>query len=151
MLSKATLERQERRYRWAHDHRKQILVFGIVFSVVGCGAVVAAAIDGVSVAGIVGPIVPEAVLLVSLRKAQAKEPDPRKALAAPRAHALRWQGLLEDGSLDPHPDIVETLAGLPSWMVTVLAVLELTIGAAIVVGVVVGVGLSVTRGLHGAW
>jgi hypothetical protein len=129
-----------RRVCWVRSHRGRLLLAILCFE-----AVLAAALVVVSESWVFIGTFTVAPVLFAGRNWLGQRPGANELTALLRIQSLRWQGLRPDGSLDPEPDRLTTLAALPPGAIAVLALVEIAVGVAIGALVLGLLALAVTR------
>lgn len=132
--------RRIRRVRWVRSHRGRLLLAILCFE-----AVLAAALVVVSESWVFIGTFTVAPVLFAGRNFLGEAPGADELIGHARIQSLQWHGLRPDGSLDPEPNRLWTLAALPPGSITVLAVVEIAVGVAIGALVLGLLALAVTR------
>jgi hypothetical protein len=126
--------------RWVRAHRVAILVGIVAFE----AAVVTAVIIGTGFILVVDGVFAPPFICAARMWAKRRLPDELQIYMR-RTGTLAWNGLRPDGSLEPAPDRLLTLAALPAWAIAALATIELGLIMSGVVGLIFLFALAIAR------
>ena len=140
ILSDEWAQRRLTRVRWVRAHRVQTLGGIVLFE----AAVAAAVIIGIGFIPVIDCLF-IAPVMFGVRMWTKRRPPDDLQLYMRRSQILSWNGLRPDGSLEPAPDRLLTLAALPPWAIAALASIELGLIMSGVVGLVWVFGLAIAR------